>query len=556
LLLENLINWMRRQSGTTSLRALLYFDEVFGYFPPTAEPPSKRPLLTLLKQARAFGLGCILVTQNPVDIDYKGLTNAGTWFIGKLQAERDKERVLGGLKGALSEAGQTNEVDYNKLITRLGSRVFLMHNVHDNGPVVFTTRWAMSYLRGPLTLPQVRELMKDRKAKPALAVAPTSAVPVTPTAAPAVAAAALTVQAASAAPASGSTGIAPDGYAATPPVVDSAITPQFLPIVFDQREAVRYLTSEAGGQIVVQSTSLLYEPGILGSATLRFADTKRKVDTQVDVMRLARPDDGATGIDWGRAESVPMDSRKLLRNAESAEQGPYFAPVPQGAASAKKLAAAAKDLNDWLYYNQLLKISVQPDLGIARDPDEDDRHFRIRLQQAAREQRDEEVNKLTKTYAKQIDTLNDRLARTQQALNEAQTKAQAKQTEQWVNIGESVFNFFSGKSTRRAVSSATSKWNQAGAAAANVEEAKQNIAKLQSDIQELENKLATEVDQITARWESAETTLVSDELKPRRSDIDVQYATLGWAPLWQIIYEDGGRNKMATVPAYQLPEVG
>ncbi len=99
LLLENVLTWMRRQSGTTSLRALLYFDEVFGYFPPTAEPPSKRPLLTLLKQARAFGLGVVLVTQNPVDIDYKGLTNAGTWFIGKLQAERDKERVLSGLQG-------------------------------------------------------------------------------------------------------------------------------------------------------------------------------------------------------------------------------------------------------------------------------------------------------------------------------------------------------------------------------------------------------------------------------------------------------------------------
>ncbi len=210
----------------------------------------------------------------------------------------------------------------------------------------------------------------------------------------------------------------------------------------------------------------------------------------------------------------------------------------------------------WLYNNQAIKISIQPDLGIARDPDEDDRQFRIRLQQAAREQRDLEVDKLTKTYTKQIETLNDRLARLQQSLSEAQAKAQAKQTEQWVNIGESVFNFFAGKSTRRAVSSATSKWNQASAAASNVKETEQNIAKLQADIQELESKLAAEVDQITARWASAETTLVTDELKPRRSDIDVQYVTLGWAPLWQIIYEDGGRRKTATVPAYQLPEVG
>lgn len=159
LLLESLVTWMRKQSGTTSLRALLYFDEVFGYFPPTAEPPSKRPLLTLLKQARAFGLGVILVTQNPVDIDYKGLTNAGTWFIGKLQAERDKERVLAGLKGALSEAGKSESTDFSTLITQLGNRVFLMNNVHNDGPVVFHTRWAMSYLRGPLTLPQVRTLV-------------------------------------------------------------------------------------------------------------------------------------------------------------------------------------------------------------------------------------------------------------------------------------------------------------------------------------------------------------------------------------------------------------
>ena len=163
LIAENLLTWMRKQSGTTSLRALFYFDEIFGYFPPTAEPPSKRPLLTLLKQARAFGLGLVLVTQNPVDLDYKGLTNAGTWFIGKLQAERDKERVLSGLKGALSEAGKGGAEDYDTLITRLGNRVFLMHNVHEDGPVVFNTRWAMSYLRGPLTLPQVRTLMADRK---------------------------------------------------------------------------------------------------------------------------------------------------------------------------------------------------------------------------------------------------------------------------------------------------------------------------------------------------------------------------------------------------------
>ena len=162
LLLQQIVTWMRSQPGTTSLRALVYFDEVFGYFPPVAEPPSKRPMMTLLKQARAFGLGMMLTTQNPVDVDYKGLTNTGTWFIGKLQTERDKMRVLEGLESAVSEAGTLLDRSYlDKLISSLGSRVFLLHNVHEDKPVVFYTRWAMSYLRGPLTRRQVQELMRD-----------------------------------------------------------------------------------------------------------------------------------------------------------------------------------------------------------------------------------------------------------------------------------------------------------------------------------------------------------------------------------------------------------
>ncbi len=549
LLLENLVTWMRRQSGTTSLRALLYFDEIFGYFPPTAAPPSKRPLLTLLKQARAFGLGCVLVTQNPVDIDYKGLTNAGTWFIGKLQAERDKERVLSGLRGALSEAGQASEVDYNTLITRLSNRIFLMHNVHDRSPVVFTTRWAMSYLRGPLTLPQVRTLMADRKPKPASAPAAATL----PSAATASQAAGAEAAAADAPPTGDGT---PVGYSTTQPVVDSALTPLFLPITFSERDSVRYLTNEAGGAITVKSIRLLYDPGVLGAATVRFADAKRRIDAKIDVMRLVTAADGPVGIDWGSAESVPIASRKLLRMAELAEQGPYFAPVPAGAATAKKIAAAAKDLADWLYYNQTLTIDVQPELGIAKDPDEPDRQFRIRLQQAAREQRDAEVDKLSKQYEKKISTPADKLMHAQQNFNEAQSKAQARQTEQWVNIGESVFGFFTGKSTRRAVSSATSKWNQASQAAANVEETKRLIAQLQAEQQELESELQEKIDEITTRWQSAESTLVHDELKPRRSDVDVQTVMLGWAPLWRIIYENAGREETTTLPAYHLPEVG
>jgi len=157
LLLLQVVGWMRAQSGTTSLRALLYMDEIFGYLPPVANPPSKAQLLTLLKQARAFGVGIVLATQNPVDLDYKALSNAGTWFIGRLQTARDQQRVLDGLAGASGEA-RFDRKKMGQLLAGLSNRVFLMNNVHEDQPVLFESRWVMSYLRGPLTRDQIRKL--------------------------------------------------------------------------------------------------------------------------------------------------------------------------------------------------------------------------------------------------------------------------------------------------------------------------------------------------------------------------------------------------------------
>ena len=199
MLLNQILGWMRTQPGTTSLRALVYMDEIFGYFPPVANPPSKQPLLTMLKQARAYGVGLVLATQNPVDLDYKGLSNTGTWFLGRLQTERDKARVMDGLEGAAVSTGSTfDRQKMEQLLAGLGSRVFLMNNTHEDEPVVFTTRWCMSYLRGPLTRSQIKQLMDPYKARmgtlPAAqpiehaAAAPQVVSPAAPTAAPAAAA--------------------------------------------------------------------------------------------------------------------------------------------------------------------------------------------------------------------------------------------------------------------------------------------------------------------------------------------------------------------------------
>jgi hypothetical protein len=176
LLLNEIVGWVRAQSGTTSLRAILYMDEIFGFFPPVAEPPAKRPMLNLLKQARAFGLGVVLTTQNPVDLDYKGLANTGTWFLGRLQTERDKQRVLEGLEGAAAAQNASfDRKQMGELLAGLTGRVFLMNDVHEDAPVVFESRWAMSYLRGPLTRDQIKVLMKDRRPQPATAAAATAA---------------------------------------------------------------------------------------------------------------------------------------------------------------------------------------------------------------------------------------------------------------------------------------------------------------------------------------------------------------------------------------------
>src|SRR5215510_14015014 len=241
LLLNQVLGWMRTQSGTTSLRAILYMDEIFGYFPPVANPPSKLPLLTLLKQGRAFGLGVVLVTQNPVDLDYKGLSNAGTWFIGRLQTERDKARVLEGLEGIAAGTGQKFDTqEMGQILAGLSNRIFLLNNAHEDVPEVFETRWAMSYLRGPLTRVQIKALMDPVKSGVDVPVSkPTATTP------------------------------APPPTQSTPaqtqrPVLPPEISQYFIPV-----------RSSAKGNAV-----LSYQPMLFGAAEIRYSDSKTVDMTQ------------------------------------------------------------------------------------------------------------------------------------------------------------------------------------------------------------------------------------------------------------------------------------
>ena len=529
MLLNQVITWMRTQQGTTSLRALLYMDEIFGFFPPVANPPSKQPMLTLLKQARAFGVGVVLTTQNPVDLDYKGLTNAGTWFIGRLQTERDKKRVLDGLESASSQAGQAlDRNQISRIISALGKRVFLLHNVHEESPVTFQTRWAMSYLRGPLTRLQVRELMAgrepDQSAKPPLAatpVAPPQARAVSPTAATA---------------AKPEAAAAPEiAFARTPPSLSSRVKQVYLPVRQGASTAAFAIEDEADGPIEIQSHHLLYLPAVLGIGRLHFVDRTRDVDEQEDFALLSEPPEGAGMLTWDQAQALDLIVRDLRQEPE---EGAYFDELPESINEGPELTALRDDLDDYLYHNSSVTLLHSPVLDVYSEPRETERAFRMRLQQTARERRDEEIDEVTERYEKKLERIEDRLRREEADLAQREADVAARKRETLVSVGESVVGMFLGRRSYRVASTALSKQRQAAKAKLQLEEAKDEVEELQEDIKDLEEDLQEEVAAIRDRWEEALAELESYDVRPRRKDVQIGLFGLAWAPHWRVTYRD------------------
>jgi len=383
LLLEQVVTWMRRLSGTTSLRCVLYFDEVFGYMPPhPADPPSKRPLLTLFKMARAFGIGVVLATQNPVDLDYKSLTNAGTWLIGKLQTDRDKARVLEGMEGVVSEQGTLLDRAYlDRTISSLESRVFVLHNVHEDRPILFMTRWAMSYLRGPLTRSQVRQLMDPIK----LRAEPTATQPVVPRAAAPVPA-------------------APSGYAPVPPTVNARVPQYYLPVVLAAQRAA----AEAGVSLPAngQQPSLVYEPHLLGSAIVRYGATGRARGDDERVTCLVPLPPAHAMVDW-RGHLV--DDRAADELLSAAPDGALYAPLTDGMGDSPPYTQFRDAISDYIYREVSLPIWVHPDLKLESQADEDEAAFRERCRQEVTRRGAEEVDKVTARYARELERLEAKL---------------------------------------------------------------------------------------------------------------------------------------------------
>ena len=503
LLMNQMLGWMRRQTGTTSLRAMLYMDEILGYFPPVSNPPSKPPLLTLLKQGRAFGLGIVLATQNPVDLDYKGLANTGTWFLGRLQTERDKARVLDGLEGV---SGGLDRAEADRVLSALKKRVFLMHNVHDTGPTVFETRWTLSYLRGPLSRDQIKSLTPAARTSPPASAAGATLQPRSAAAAEAA------IPASSRGPgSSGRAGSSDAAVSAERPVVAPGIQEWFIKGAED---------------------TAIYAPGVLGAARVSFSDRALGVDSTADVYYFAPVTDDAIQLDWTAAERLDIRADDLSRTPENADA--RFDPLPAAAAQPKKYAAWEKSLKSWLGQNERITLFRHTELDIISRPAESERDFRIRLQHEARAARDAAVDAVRRKFASKQAALAERLRRAEQAVERETQQASDSKMQTAVSMGATLLGALLGRkavsvgtlgratTAARGVGRSMKEASDVKRAAEGVESVKAAIAALEGEIAEAVAGLITRIDQ--------DAPLEQVSLAPKRGQIEVQFVALAWKP--------------------------
>ncbi|HSL99559.1 MAG TPA: ATP-binding protein, partial [Candidatus Limnocylindria bacterium] len=497
LLLTQLLGWMRSQSGTTSLRTLFYMDEIFGYFPPVANPPSKAPLLTLLKQARAFGLGIVLATQNPVDLDYKGLSNTGTWFLGRLQTERDKARVLDGLEGAAAGgAGRFDRKRMEQILAGLGQRVFLMNNVHEDAPVVFQTRWVMSYLRGPLTRTQIKQLMdpvKSLKPEPAREAGP-AAQPVTKTSI--------------AAPVSARPALPPE------------VPQYFLPVRAAQPEGA----------------AIHYEPMLLGGAKVYYANAKVGVAAQKEVCLLGEFSEGPSPVDWDEARETEIPESDLEKFPHDPDSS--FGELPREASSVKRYSEWGNAFKEWVYRNKKLELWKSSSIGVVSEPGESERDFRIRLAQAAREKRDQQVERLRQKYAPKIAGLQDRIRRAEQAVEREKAQATQQKLSTAISFGATLLGALTGRKTitQSTLGRAATTARGAGRTlkeSQDVARADDNVQAITKQLADLQALLDQETEEVKAGTDPLAESLETCEVRPKKTDISVSLISLVWFPYWR-----------------------
>lgn len=495
LLFSEVVSWTRSRSGTTSLRALVYVDELFGMMPPVAEPPTKRPLLTLLKQARAFGVGLVLSTQNPVDLDYKALSNAGTWFVGRLQTERDKQRLLEGLRAA---SGGVDVAALDATISALPKRTFVMRSVHGPEPVVFQTRWVMSYLAGPMSREQIARLGElGLNAPPGAGAA---------AAGEGAGAGGVASQTEPASAAARSEPAAPSAVGAGGD--DRPIVPPHLPELFAP-------AARPGGRV-------RYYPFLLGVADVLYRSKTHGVDEERRVSLLLEPQEGPVPVEWSRAEEAGF---ALEEAASSPAAGAGFAPLPEVPLNAKAVKEWGELFERWLRTGGALRLWRDPASKLTSRPGESEQEFRLRCAQAAREARDAAVAKLRERYGAKIAAADKRMLREEQAVAREQQQLQARA----VNVAGTVLGAFLGG--RRSLSTVANRAAQGAKDVGDVQRAKERYAAAAREREELERGMLAEVEELQRRTVHPEDLRLEPVVvTPTSRDVAVRYLGLVWVP--------------------------
>ncbi len=506
LLLNQLLGWMRTQQGTTSLRAMFYMDEIYGYLPPTAMPPSKKPMMILLKQARAFGLGMLVATQNPVDLDYKALANIGTWWIGRLQTERDKARLLDGLEGAVSSSGaQFDRKKMEAAISGLGNRVFLMNNVHEDGPAIFHVRWIMSYLSGPLARDQIKRLMDPiRPSKQATAAGEDD-------------------------------GFLPPGATASPAADRNTIKPK-LP----EGTAEYFLPSDISGD------TLCYVPAILRNAIVNFDDAKRKITGRSSVTLVNPIDISNQRVVWDKFVEIPRDVDLSKWNSDATE-GAEFTDLPGAAMKSSTYTSIKKDYIDWVYANHTLEVNYSPVLEAYSNPGEKIDEFKARIAQTARELRDKAIEELREKTTKTLKSIEDKAIKAQVKVDTQKAQANSAKLSAAVSIGTSILGAFLGRKSGLGAVGSLMKGSTVTSASRVMREgqeaaaAEAELVRFQQDMADLNKTLEDETQKIRDQFDPTTLALETFKLTPTKNKIQPDAIGILWLPHERV----GGELKKA-----------
>lgn len=485
LLLNKVLEWMKKQSGTSSLRAILYMDEIFGFFPPVENPPSKKPLLTLLKQARAYGLGLVLATQNPSDLDYKGLSNIGTWFIGRLQTKQDKDRLLDGLKVGEGSAFE-DKAKLSDLLSKLEKRSFLVNNVDSQGPELIKSRWAMSYLVGPLTENQIKMLKEDE----------------------------------------GSEG-----------EIQSEVSLETIPEARPEEpglSAVALPKIDGVKQYVFDQGKGAYLPLVYGLYHIAYSDRSMKRQANMSSYRATMIKKGPFALDWKAAYEVDGEAGDFSGDLPEGSQAlTSYLKVGGNDLSSKDIKEWERSLKDYLYRGSAYILYKNVKTGLVSEVGESFSDFTVRVDMKLREERDKEVKKLRDSYSKKIDAAQNKIARAEQTLEREENQAERAKQNTFVNVGSAILDgllgrkFLSKTMANKAASAARAASRQREQYS-HIAGAKENMEARQAELAELEEKLESDLKLIEETYSGPAGKIEEVKLSPNKTSISIESLFLLW----------------------------